>query len=101
VTGDGRSDASERYDPGDAAVRVPPDATAHECPYCGRPFPRERARTLHVGLDHPDRADDDEIEAFRAAYRDERDGLRRFQLLALAVLVALYFGFLFAYAVFA
>ncbi len=82
-------------------VAVPDGEAAHECPYCGRPFPRERAVTLHVGLDHDERADDDEIEAFQGAYRDERDELRRFQLVALAVLVALYFGFLFAYAAFA
>jgi hypothetical protein len=84
-----------------AETRVPADRTAHDCPYCGRPFPRQRAVTLHVGLDHGDSADDDEVAAFQNAYRDERDELRRFQLLALAVLVALYFGFLFAYAVFA
>ena len=81
--------------------RVPPEATPHECPYCGTPFPRERACTLHVGLAHGDRATDDEVAAFQNAYRGEREGLRRFQLIALAVLVVLYFGFLFAFAVFA
>lgn len=81
--------------------RVPPDGAVHECRYCGTPFPRERARTLHVGLEHGDRASEAEIDAFQTAYRDERPELRRFQLLALAILVVLYFGFLFAFAVFA
>lgn len=86
---------------GENERRVPPEERPHECPYCGTPFPRERAHTLHVGLEHGERATEDEVEAFQAAYRDERPGLRRFQLLALAVLVVLYFGFLFAFAVFA
>jgi hypothetical protein len=100
VSGDG--DAPETAVSGrDAApeTAVPDDAAAATCPYCGRRFPRERAVTLHVGLDHADEASDEEVESFQAAYRDERDDLRRFQLLALAVLIVVYFGFLFAFAI--
>lgn len=78
---------------------VPSGDEPSTCPYCRRRFPRERAVTLHVGLDHADRASESEVEAFQAAYREERPALRRFQLLALAVLVVLYFGFLFAFAI--
>lgn len=78
---------------------VPPEDDPATCPYCGRRFPRERAVTLHVGLDHADEASDEEVEAFQAAYREERSALRRFQLLALAMLVVIYFGFLFAFAI--
>jgi hypothetical protein len=80
---------------------VPDDETPSVCPDCGRPLPDERLLALHRGLDHYDSLDDDEREAFEAAYRDERDDLRVFRLKALLVLVVLYFAFLFAYAAFA
>jgi hypothetical protein len=88
----------ERGGEQEAATAVPAGDDPATCPYCGRQFPRERAVTLHVGLDHGDEASDEEVETFQAAYREERTELRRFQLLALAVLVVLYFGFLFAFA---
>lgn len=77
---------------------VPPDATVYECPYCGAPFPKERSRTLHEGLEHADRLDDAEREAVEAAAEAEFDDIRRFRLIALGALVAIYFGFLFVYA---
>ena len=67
------------------------------CPHCGRPFSRARYRTLHVGLEHHDRLTDEQREAFVAEYREETAEIKRFRLKALALLIALYFGFLFVY----
>lgn len=81
--------------------QVPPGADTADCPYCGRPFARERHRDLHRGQAHPDRLTDREVAAYREAAETEWADLRRFRLLALGALVALYFGFLLAFAVFA
>ncbi|AXG06243.1 C2H2-type zinc finger protein [Haloplanus rubicundus] len=78
---------------------VPPDATPHVCEHCGRPFARERYLALHRGLDHAAALSDDERAAYETAHDAETDDLRRFRLLALAGVVALYFGFLLTYAV--
>jgi hypothetical protein len=72
---------------------------AATCPHCGRPFRRERHLDLHLGLDHGDRVDDGARERFETAYIDEGEEIRRFRLKVLAVLVVLYFGFLFTYSV--
>jgi len=76
---------------------IPEDAP--RCSHCGEPFPTERLRALHRGLEHPDSLDDAERAAFEDAYRGEGDDIRSFRLRALAALVALYFGFLMTYAV--
>ena len=81
------------------AATVPDDASAYRCPYCERAFRSERFRTLHKGLEHPDRIDDDERAAFRETYRDETDEIKRFRLKVLGGLVVLYFLTLFAYMV--
>jgi hypothetical protein len=70
---------------------------ARSCPYCGRPFARERYLTLHVGLDHYDRLSEDERDTFVSEYRAETDEIKRFRLKALALLVAMYFTFLYLY----
>ncbi|MCG1002413.1 MULTISPECIES: hypothetical protein [Halobacterium] len=72
---------------------------APRCSYCGEPFPSERLRALHRGLEHYGSLDDDERAAYEDAYHSEADDLRSFRLRALAALVALYFGFLMVYAV--
>jgi len=77
---------------------VPEDATAYECGYCGRPFASEEWLALHRGLDHPERLDDDEVDAFRAAHDAEEDALGTFRLRALGALVLLYFCLLMIYA---
>jgi hypothetical protein len=82
-------------------VDVPPSRPVYACDRCGQPFAAESRLALHRGLAHPDDLTAAEREAFRAARDEEVADLRRFRLLALAALVALYFGFLFAYAVFA
>ncbi|MFB6195575.1 MAG: DNA-binding protein [Haloplanus sp.] len=81
---------------------VPEDATpAGRCEHCGRPFPTADRLVLHKGVDHPRTLDDDERSAFESARAEEAEALRRLRLEALAALVALYFGFLFLYAIFA
>jgi hypothetical protein len=79
---------------------TPPD-DAPRCEHCGEPFPSERLRDLHRGLEHWPELDDDEQAAYETAYEAEDEALRSFRLRALAALVVLYFGFLMAYAVFA
>lgn len=73
------------------------DEDAHACPHCGRPFARAEYRTLHVGLEHPRTLSADDRERFQAAYLGETDEIKRFRLKALALLVAMYFTFLFVY----
>ena len=69
-----------------------------DCPYCDRRFAREEWLALHRGLEHGERVGETEREAFEAAYDAEAEGIRLFQLKALAVLVLVYFGFLLVYA---
>jgi len=77
------------------------DGTPKEqCEYCGHPFPTTDRLALHKGLEHQDRLEPSEQEAFAAAYDGERDELRLFRLKALVALVFLYFGFLFLYVIF-
>ncbi|WP_248897689.1 DUF7410 domain-containing protein [Haloplanus halobius] len=80
-------------------VHVPPGATPHVCEYCGRPFTRETYLALHRGLEHPSSLSAEERDAFEDARATEEERLQRFRLLALAGVVALYFGFLLTYAV--
>ncbi|MFC4437101.1 MULTISPECIES: hypothetical protein [Natrialbaceae] len=68
------------------------------CPYCGVPFHERRLRTLHCGLEHPDRLSDRERAAFERAYLEEDAEIRRFRLYALGTLVLVYFVMLFLYA---
>jgi hypothetical protein len=83
------------------AYETPPSASTVRCEYCDRPFAREEYRALHRGLAHESEMDDDERDEFARAREDETDELRKFRLKALAVLVALYFTLLMAYAVYA
>ncbi|WP_425504736.1 DUF7410 domain-containing protein [Salinigranum marinum] len=77
---------------------VPPDGPVHRCAYCDRPFAEESYLVLHRGLAHADELSPDEREAFTAAYDDEEAELQRFRIVALGLLVLLYFGFLFTFA---
>ncbi|MFB6108538.1 MAG: C2H2-type zinc finger protein [Haloplanus sp.] len=95
-------DATPVSDPDDrATVSVPPGADPHVCRHCGMPFVREEHLALHRGLRHPDALSSADREAFDAARESEQAGIERFRLVALGVLVFVYFGFLLAYAVFA
>ncbi|MFC6717298.1 C2H2-type zinc finger protein [Natrialbaceae archaeon GCM10025810] len=69
------------------------------CPYCDRPFRTRRLRTLHAGLEHPERLTDDQREAFESASREDDAAIRRFRVKALGMVVLSYFSFLFVYAV--
>jgi hypothetical protein len=77
---------------------VPPDQPVHRCGYCDRPFAEASYLALHRGLAHADRVSDAEREAFETAYEDEQAALSRFRIVALGLLVLLYFGFLFVFA---
>jgi hypothetical protein len=94
----GTAAAPTGNDPADDRYDVPPDATALACPRCGRPFVHKRHRDLHIGQAHTG-LDDDERAAYEAARDQEADELRRFRILSLGLLVVIYFGFLFLYAV--
>lgn len=74
-----------------------PGEEASTCPHCGRPFARAEYVTLHVGLEHPETLSSDDRERFAAVYRGETTEIKRFRLKALAVLIGLYFTFLFVY----
>lgn len=54
-----------------------------------------------MGEAHPDRCTDAEREAYREAYDRESRDLLAYRITALGALVVLYFGLLFAYAIFA
>lgn len=76
----------------------PPEGAPHVCAYCGRPFAREEWLALHRGLEHGDRLSERERAAYERALDEEEDDLRMFRLQAIAVLIAIYFGFLIVYA---
>ena len=78
---------------------VPSDHAVHRCGYCDRPFAEASYLALHRGLAHADRVSEEEREAFKTAYADEQKELSRFRVIALGLLVLLYFGFLFVFAV--
>ena len=77
------------------------ETPAGACEYCSQPFPTNERLVLHKGVEHHQQLDDSEREAFEAALTDEEDELRSLRLKALGMLVCLYFGFLFMYAIFA
>ncbi|MFB6130527.1 MAG: hypothetical protein ABEJ28_06875 [Salinigranum sp.] len=89
-----------RDDSGDVETSVPEGASAFVCERCGRPFAAERSLALHRGLAHPTTLTDAERTAFADAREAEDGELFRFRIVALGALVALYFGLLFAYALF-
>lgn len=73
----------------------------HVCQRCGEAYPTERLLVLHGGARHPDDLDAAEVEAYREAYYEEERELKSFRIRALGVLVALYFGFLILFIIFA
>lgn len=76
------------------------ESPRNHCRYCGRAFATEDLLALHKGQGHADVLDEDERAAYEAAYEAETDALRRYRLNAVAAIVLLYFGFLYAYALF-
>ena len=83
-------------------TEVPPEeAPAGVCEYCKQPFRTTERLVLHKGLEHPHLLAEPEREAFLNARADEEDDLRMIRVKALGMLVLVYFGFLFLYAIFA
>jgi hypothetical protein len=79
--------------------RVPADAPRHDCERCGAAFASERHLALHRGLTHGDEGlTASERAAFDDARATEESELRRYRIVALGVLVLVYFALLFAYA---
>lgn len=84
-------------------VHVDPDesdGSPFVCARCDRPFAYEEWLTLHRGLAHDDLTSD-EHESFVNEYETEEDELRLFRLKALIALIAIYFGFIMTYSIFA
>ncbi|MFC5365799.1 hypothetical protein [Salinirubrum litoreum] len=91
-------DRGSRPTAADDQTAVPPDETPETCDYCGRPFSDAESLTLHRGLAHYESLTEADQEAFVEAYRAEEPDLRRFRIVALGLLVLIYFGFLLLYA---
>jgi hypothetical protein len=80
--------------------RVTPDTVvpsgehpAMTCPYCGRPFARERHGVLHVVERHPAQVSAAEREAYDAVYEEESNDLFIYHLKVMFGLGALYAAF--------
>jgi hypothetical protein len=73
---------------------VPPEAEPEStCPYCGRPFARERHGVLHVVEAHPDRASEHERARYDTVYEEESNDLFIYHLKVMFALGALYAAF--------
>ena len=77
---------------------IPPETDVQDCPYCDRPFAEADQRDIHIGVDHADAMTDEQREAFEAAWAAEDDALRQYRIIAVGVLVLIYFGLLMTYA---
>lgn len=95
------ADPAVASDPQAMAREVPPGETPVRCSHCDEPFPDGTTLLLHEGLAHYESLSEGRKREFAEAYERETSDLRSFQLRALAGLTLLYFGFLFAYALFA
>lgn len=78
---------------------APDERVATRCPYCGRPFPRERLRTLHVGEAHPERYSEAEREAYETARDEESGELFVYHVKVVFALSIIYTLFVLAYMV--
>lgn len=83
----------------DGTGSLPDSETPARCPHCDRPFPDESYLTLHEGLAHHGQLDAERRQEFTDAYEAEERAIRRYRLKALAVLVLLYFTFLWTYSI--
>lgn len=77
---------------------VPPDAPAHECPYCEAVLPERELLELHVGIEHEHDATDDELEAFEDTFEWESNQVFIYHLKVISLVVTIYFVFLFTYS---
>ena len=100
---DGGETALDAPNPGDRrwgapSTAVPPGADPSRCPYCERPFPTDRRRTLHLGDAHTTALTDEEAEAVAAVRDDEADDLFVYHLKVVAAIVLLLMGLAYVYA---
>jgi len=77
---------------------VPPETDPSRCPYCDRPFPSDRRRTLHLGDAHAAALTDEEAEAVAAVRDGEADDLFVYHLKVVAAIVLLLMGLAYVYA---
>lgn len=82
----------------DSVYDVPPDAPAHECPYCEAVLPERDLFELHVGVEHENEATDAELEAFEDTFEQESNQVFIYHLKVIVLVVAIYFIFLFTYS---
>lgn len=76
---------------------VPNEETPQaRCPYCERPFAAERVCTLHL-VAHQDEWTDAEQSAYEDAYESETDELFIYHLKVVALLVFVFFTFMYTY----
>lgn len=81
-------------------TEVPPKETpVGVCDHCGQPFATTERLVLHKGLEHFQALTEQEQDAFIAARSEEADDLRMLRFKALGMLIIVYFGFLFLYAI--
>jgi hypothetical protein len=77
------------------------DTERFSCETCGQEFYTSELFILHRGVRHPATLDKVEQEQYREAYANEQSAIQTFRLRALAVMIALYFGVLFLYVIYA
>jgi len=83
---------------GPPSTTVPPGDDPHTCPYCGRPFPSDRRRTLHLGAVHGPALTDEEAASVAAVRDSEADDLFVFHLKVVAAIVLALMGLAYLYA---
>ena len=77
---------------------LPDDEDPVRCRYCGRPFPSERLRDLHLGERHADLLTAEEAAAYESAEEAEVDDLFVYHLKVVALLVVVVMGLSYVYA---
>ena len=93
-----RLDSTDAVAPDPIPTDVPAGAAAAACPYCERPFPTERLRSLHLGERHADLLTPAEAAAFERSDDEERDDLFVYHLKVVALLVVVVMGLSYVYA---
>jgi hypothetical protein len=87
---------ADRTDP--IPTVVPEDAVAATCPYCDRPFPSDRLRSLHLGERHGERLTDGQRSAYEDAEDQEVDDLFVYHLKVVSLIVVVVMGLSYVYA---
>ena len=77
------------------------DERSYRCRVCHQSFPQQHLLILHRGVRHWSDLTEEERSQYRREYEHEEQQIRSFRIRALGVLVVLYFGFLFLYAIYA